>query len=444
MAHRFTSRYVLVLVITVLVALASVQFSVLAQETEFNVDEAVARENELNILIAGRSDEIQKLEAEINGFKEQLKQIGGQKNTLQNEIKSLDITRKKLEADLSVTENKITRTTYQLESLAIEINDNEYSANTNRYAIAKGLRILNEYDQKSFVEGILDTRSLVRAWEDIDAIQSIQNSLRAKIETLVHIKIGLESQQTETAKIKNELTKLRTQLANQKQVVSYNTKQKNTLLATTKNSEANYQRLLTKKRALRDAFEQELLDFESQLKLLKDASSIPEARYNMLSWPLESIFITQYFGNTKFAQSNPQIYNGKGHNGIDFRASIGTPVKSARDGEVIDTGNTDTVCPDASYGKWALIRHQNGLSTLYAHLSVISVSSGQSVSTGDVIGYSGNTGYSTGPHLHFTLYASQGVEIMDRKSFVCKGTYRMPVADLKAYLNPLGYLPELP
>jgi len=102
------------------------------------------------------------------------------------------------------------------------------------------------------------------------------------------------------------------------------------------------------------------------------------------------------------------------------------------------------VCPGASYGKWVLVRHTNGLSTLYAHLSVISVSVGDQISGSSVIGYSGNTGYSTGPHLHFTVYATQGVEIMDRKSRVCGGIYTMPIADLRAYLNPLSYLPKLP
>jgi murein DD-endopeptidase MepM/ murein hydrolase activator NlpD len=127
---------------------------------------------------------------------------------------------------------------------------------------------------------------------------------------------------------------------------------------------------------------------------------------------------------------------------VDFGIPTGTAVLSSASGIVKGTGDTDAVCPGASYGKWVLIEHPFGLSTLYAHLSVIQVNEGTDVSAGSVIGYSGDTGYSTGPHLHYTVYATQGVKITERKSRVCKGSYRMPLADLRAYLNPLSYLPE--
>ncbi|OHA17629.1 MAG: hypothetical protein A2664_03340 [Candidatus Taylorbacteria bacterium RIFCSPHIGHO2_01_FULL_46_22b] len=401
------------------------------------------RETELRSLIDGKAKSIADLEAEIEKYQGELKQIGTQKQSLQNEIKSLDITRKKLVADISVTENKISKTSYELEALSIDIKDKETRMDAGREAVAQGLRIIDSYDQASFTERFLAADDFSTVWNDVVVIQDIQEGLHAHIASLGEIKTGLEDRQTESLKIKTQLTQLRNQLANQKKVVEYNTQQKNKLLATTKNNEANYQKLLKEKTALKNAFEDELLSFESELRLITDPSKIPEAHAGALNWPLETIFVTQYFGNTAFAKANPQAYNGQGHNGIDFRASIGTPIKSAKSGEVTGTGDTDAVCAGASYGKWVLIKHDNGLSTLYAHLSVIGVSAGDSVSTGSVIGYSGNTGYSTGPHLHFTVYATQGVQIADRRSRVCGGTYRMPIADLRGYLNPLSYLPPI-
>ncbi|HEY6021423.1 MAG TPA: M23 family metallopeptidase, partial [Candidatus Paceibacterota bacterium] len=202
--------------------------------------------------------------------------------------------------------------------------------------------------------------------------------------------------------------------------------------------------LIAEKQKQEAKFEQDLLDYQASLGLSVAAGSLPSSKPGVLNWPLKSVRITQYFGNTDFATKNPQIYSGHGHTGVDFAASPGTPILAALDGVVLGTGNTDLTCPNASFGKWVFIKHGNGLSTLYAHLSAFNVTSGQRVSTGDVVGYSGSTGYATGPHLHFGVYASSGSEISSFPSSSCKGhTYTMPVGDISAYLNPLSYLPSL-
>jgi len=86
---------------------------------------------------------------------------------------------------------------------------------------------------------------------------------------------------------------------------------------------------------------------------------------------------------------------GRMHNGIDIAANVGTPVIAAGGGTVIAAGNS------GGFGNRILINHGGGLVTLYAHLNTINVVNGQSVSAGTPIGSVGNTGHSTGPHLHF-------------------------------------------
>lgn len=162
----------------------------------------------------------------------------------------------------------------------------------------------------------------------------------------------------------------------------------------------------------------------------------------ILHSPVDNVRITQNFGNTPFAQSG--AYNGKGHNGMDFAASIGTPIRAALSGTVLGTGNTDIVRGCYSFGKWVLIKHGNGLDTLYAHLSQINVSTGESVGTGEVIGFSGETGYATGPHLHFGVYVSSATQIIQlgqatNQKTPCANAV-MPVAPLSGYLNPMNYL----
>ena len=175
-----------------------------------------------------------------------------------------------------------------------------------------------------------------------------------------------------------------------------------------------------------------------------DPESIREAGFSILAWPVDKVYITQFFGHTAFAAKNPKVYGSGGHNGVDFRASIGTKIKTALSGTVVAVGNTDKSCPHASYGKWVFVRHNNGLSTLYAHFSKIKVAPGQILVTGDMVGWSGNTGYSTGPHLHFGVYATQGVEVKKYNFKSCKGESTiMPLITRRdAYLNPMSYLPE--
>jgi murein DD-endopeptidase MepM/ murein hydrolase activator NlpD len=86
------------------------------------------------------------------------------------------------------------------------------------------------------------------------------------------------------------------------------------------------------------------------------------------------------------------------HAAIDLAAPIGTPVKAAMDGRVSTVGYNGT------YGKFIIVNHNNGFQTMYAHLSVTSVTQGSLVNQGTKIGEVGNTGYSTGPHLHFAVF----------------------------------------
>ena len=103
--------------------------------------------------------------------------------------------------------------------------------------------------------------------------------------------------------------------------------------------------------------------------------------------------ITQHFGG---------MYSGSPHKGMDIGMPEGTPVYAAADGKVIVVNASDSW--GYSWGYYVKINHAEGVDTLYAHLSSVAVSYGQYVHQGDVIGYMGSTGNSSGNHLHFELY----------------------------------------
>jgi murein DD-endopeptidase MepM/ murein hydrolase activator NlpD len=86
------------------------------------------------------------------------------------------------------------------------------------------------------------------------------------------------------------------------------------------------------------------------------------------------------------------------HKGMDFRGGYGTPILAATDGRIARAGWA------GGYGKQVRINHAGGLTTSYSHMSRIVAQPGQTVRQGQVIGYIGSTGLSTGPHLHYELY----------------------------------------
>ena len=93
-----------------------------------------------------------------------------------------------------------------------------------------------------------------------------------------------------------------------------------------------------------------------------------------------------------------------GHNAVDIGVSLGTPLLAAANGVILAAKETGY---NGGYGKVVIISHPNGTQTVYAHMSNINVSAGDKVLQGQVIGASGNSGKSTGPHLHFEIRGAE-------------------------------------
>ena len=142
---------------------------------------------------------------------------------------------------------------------------------------------------------------------------------------------------------------------------------------------------------------------EASLRV-EDSAEVPDAIENendfqkdqddFFSYPLQTQNITSYFGNRR----NPIDGSRHFHDGIDFSAPIGETVMAAMDGIV------SVAVYHRQHGNYVVIDHSNGYKTLYSHLNSFCVNQGDTVERGQKIGESGNTGNSTGPHLHFGIY----------------------------------------
>lgn len=396
--------------------------------------------DELKNQINNTNNEIDKIDKEIKELSNQIVATGQEKNTLANAIKELTLTRNKLVKEKEQIQKKIVATGLIINTISNDINNKEETINISKSSLKEMLKDLAQSDDTLFIEKLLVNKfsDFSRDYNDIISLnENIRNKIieiSGKKEELIGVKNEKEDEQ-------QNLTSLKDALIKKEQVVTITKKEKDNLLIVTKNKEIEYQKMLAEQKKKKEAFEKSLEEYEAKLKFILNPKLLPKEGSGVLSWPLSSILVTSLYGNRCLVS----LYGTcKFHYGIDFRAPVGTAVFAMEDGIVEGTGDTDVACPKASFGKWIFIKYNNGLSSTYGHLSVISSKVGQKINKGDIVGYSGNTGSSTGPHLHVSVYASTGVKVDTVPSKSCNGKiFTQPIAALTAYINPAVYLPKI-
>lgn len=396
--------------------------------------------------IEEKRKEKEQLDAENRRLQAELQTTSNQARTLQTEVRTLDATQKKLDNDLRITESNIVRTELTLEELEIEIARSGSVIDKNKGIISSAIRQMAQLGDQNGIELFLRYENLNDAWTAAEALRQFQVALKEKTDSVIAEKQELERKEEQSRSRKQELEGYQDDLAERKVVAEQNKKAKERLLTTTKNREAEFKKQLAENEERGRRFETELFDFQAELSVIIDRSKLPTERAGVIQWPLDNITITQRFGRTVSAK---RLYVSGSHNGVDFRAPMGTPVKSILAGVVEGVGNTDSQRGCYSYGRWILIKHANGLSSLYAHLSSARVAAGDQVTTGQVIGLSGGqpgsdgAGYSTGPHLHLSIIASDAVSIQRfSQSRFCQNV-SLPISPAEGFLDPLAYLPAL-
>lgn len=162
-----------------------------------------------------------------------------------------------------------------------------------------------------------------------------------------------------------------------------------------------------------------------------EASGVGEKRGGMTS-PVSGAHVTSGFG----MRFHPILGYSRMHQGIDFGAAQGTPVRAVSDGLVAFAGR------NAGYGNHIRLSHNANLGSSYSHLSRIAVSPGSRVLQGQVIGYVGSTGLSTGPHLHFEVYRSG--KVVNPRSVAFASSSLLSGAELQAFRARLAAYLNVP
>jgi murein DD-endopeptidase MepM/ murein hydrolase activator NlpD len=337
--------------------------------------------------------------------------LGVQINSLVGEIQNV-------EGDISETEKNIADINDTITELVRKINQQEESIAIQKKMLSGMIRVYYDFNQRNVISLVLDKKGFSGTNRDRDYLAQASTKVKDILANIKSLKISTE-------KNKNELEEKRGAVVNEKNELeeknSYLEKaklQKRNLLVQAQGDEQKYQELL-------DTIENEIYELEA--KKIANLNNLPPAKGGYFDYPVGSVRITQGYGMTSYAKAG--AYGGKPHNGIDFGISYAS-IFTAEDGKVIGSGDNGKY----AYGKWIAIDHGDGLVTLYGHLSKKDVSKGDKVKKGEKIGTSGNTGNSTGPHLHFSVFDKDTFETTESK--IVDGLY-IPTG---ASVNPMRYL----
>lgn len=383
--------------------------------------------------IAEKQTEIEKLEQQAKKYQETVGQKEEAAKKLDQTIDYLDGQINSIALKIRITEKQIEKTSLSIRGLELNIIRQVEEIENNKGNMAGILRIIYETADENAIELVFRYEKFSDFLNQVNYMESLQKELQIKLDALAAMKLQLNSEKRGLEAEKESLKQYNGNLAAQKNILTNQQEEKERVLAITKGEQKKYEKLLADTEEKTRAIQKEIFDLEDKLRFTVDSSMIPLPRSGLLAWPTKGI-ISQYYGciENDFAKRIYPICNeGKGgfHNGLDIAAALGTKIIAASEGEVIAVGEAPY-----AYGNWVAIKHNNGLVTLYTHLSIRKVNKGDKVVQGQLVGYMGSSGLSTGSHLHFTVYAPGTFQI--KQSMYANGG----ILPLGYSLNPLDYL----
>ena len=358
-------------------------------------------------------------QAEIDELKEQRNQLKEQQKDIQNTVNSLRGQQDKLielktalDEKNAITlqqilnlEEQITLHEELIEQKSVELEKAQDVADEQLSRLKVRIRNMEENGRYNYVAVLFGAESIsefLSLMDDIGDImksdRDLENSYKEAVTDLKTVKSEYEEARLELKEQKAELTNLSAQL--EKDIVEANA----AILELEGDISANsaiLSQLNAQDKEMQDKINQKIKELNKQNKPSNPSNpsnpSKPSGSGTLTVWPSYCTYITSVQGN----RVHPITGQYGTHGGTDIGASYGSAIYAAGSGTVVTAYNNSAY--NGGYGNYAMINHGNGIQTLYAHMSVCSVTVGQTVSAGQTIGYVGSTGRSTGPHLHFEV-----------------------------------------
>lgn len=373
---RTTGKRALALLCALLMTAALLPAMAYATTTEDkkSSSEADAIRKEYNDLQQQINDKRQ----EMNNLKNELDKIKGQKASTQQQKNLLDQRNSALTEEITLLEQQIDITTRSIAA-------NEALEEQQTELFHKQVRMEEEQGTLSYWSVLFKATSFSDLISRIDFINEIARYNKKVISDLQEIRQELADDKAALEQQSEELNASKQELEGQ---ISESMKLLAEYIKTEEGKQAEYDAIKAEEEALDD------LMAAAEAKARELGLNDIAGTVGGYIWPCNGIrWITSMFGG----RQSPGGIGSTNHKGVDIGTPMGTPVLAAKSGTVT------WASWNGGYGNCVIISHGNGNSTLYGHLSGYNVTTDQQVKQGQVIGYSGNTGNSTGPHLHFGI-----------------------------------------
>lgn len=316
-----------------------------------------------------------------------INQKTAEKSSVEQEKKQLDAEIAVLEDEIYKINQKIAENEEDISRLTAEINEAEAKINEYNQQFQARSIYMYKYGHTSYLSILFGSSSFTDLIRNIQIIKRLTEYDDRVLDEMVAAKQVIVDNKTKIEQVKAANEEQRGLLTSQKSKLDQKLSERQAKIA-----QLNAD--IEQARRIADQEEAAMNQLKRQLNSLLSRGSGTAPGGGSLLWPSDSTrTVTSAYG----MRYHPIQQRNKMHTGIDIGAAYGTNVLAAEAGKVIMAGW------NGGYGKCVVIDHGNGLSTLYGHNSVLLVSTGQTVTRGQVIAQVGSTGNSTGPHIHFEV-----------------------------------------
>lgn len=355
--------------------------------------------------IDAKKKKIAELEKSIEDFKKKIELKRLETVSLSNQINILDTHISSINTDILATEQKLQVIELEIHQTELTIEQKQQQISRQKTIVAELVRSLHEQDERNYIEIAATHDNFSDFYNQIYYTKTVEEDLGRTMRGLRLAKEELDTQKKDLEGQQKDYTLVADQLKDKKQDMVEQSSAKEVLLVNAKSTQAKYNTLLSSLKLQYQQTENEITSIERQVrKQLEKSKKIDESKSTEsgnMAWPTPSHYITASFHDASYPFRN--VFE---HSGIDIRSSYGTPVHAAASGYI---GRAKR-CTLSSCYAYVLILHDGNVSTVYGHLSRISVNEDDFVTKGDVIGYSGGTPgtvgagpFVTGAHLHFEV-----------------------------------------